>query len=296
MYQHSSEIEEEKKEKDSINELFHRSLQFKNSDDFMRFISFVAKVDHYSHFNAMLVYIQNPNVEYFGSSGYWKNNFNRTINKNARPYIAMLPFGPVMIVYDLYDTTGKETPDELLKKSIGNGIFKVTGNIIPDIFIEKLTYILSLYNIHVYYEKFNVTQGGKTNDYNKNSATIILNKSFKNEELFGTLIHELAHIFLGHLSNKELKLKNIDNEDKNIILKGKLQKSIKIKETTSPRKIFDIEAELVSFMVCQRLGLETNSYKYLSLYISDETIKEIDIKTVLKVADRIEGCFISHIL
>ena len=46
-------------DKFTIDELFKRSLQFKNSDDFKKFFEFIASFNHYSRYNTMLVYIQN---------------------------------------------------------------------------------------------------------------------------------------------------------------------------------------------------------------------------------------------
>ena len=40
----------------SIDELFQRSLRFRDTYEFFSFFKFIGKVLHYSHYNAMLVY------------------------------------------------------------------------------------------------------------------------------------------------------------------------------------------------------------------------------------------------
>ena len=48
----------------SIDELFQRSLRFRDTYEFFSFFKFIGKVLHYSHYNAMLVYWQNKDVKY----------------------------------------------------------------------------------------------------------------------------------------------------------------------------------------------------------------------------------------
>ena len=49
----------------------------------------------------MLVYSQNPEVQYFGTRDFWKKTFDRTVNENARPYVIIVPFGPAALAYDV---------------------------------------------------------------------------------------------------------------------------------------------------------------------------------------------------
>ena len=56
----------EQAERNTIDELFARSIQFRNSAEYVKLINFIKRFTHYSRFNAMLVYIQNPAVTFFG--------------------------------------------------------------------------------------------------------------------------------------------------------------------------------------------------------------------------------------
>ncbi|MBK7442542.1 MAG: hypothetical protein IPI65_13570 [Bacteroidetes bacterium] len=46
------------------------------------------------------------------SAEKWKK-YRRTIKKNARPLLILMPFGPVEFVYDITDTEGDEIPEYL---------------------------------------------------------------------------------------------------------------------------------------------------------------------------------------
>src|SRR5690554_7099553 len=88
----------------TIDELFKRSKRYQNSDEFFRFFNFVARFNHYSRFNTMLVYLQDESVTFFGGVNFWRSKFNRYVMEDARPYVILQPFGPVMLVYDIFET------------------------------------------------------------------------------------------------------------------------------------------------------------------------------------------------
>lgn len=116
-------------DKYAIDELVKRSWDLRNSDTFSQFFNFIARFNHYSRFNTMLVYLQNSGVTFFGSSSYWRKKFNRTISKDARPYVILAPMSPVLLVYDVMDTEGIETPEKFLEKGLGRNPFEVKGSL-----------------------------------------------------------------------------------------------------------------------------------------------------------------------
>ena len=99
--------------------------------------------------------------------------------------------------------------------------------------------------------------------------SITLNKSYSIKEKYSTIVHELAHIFCGHLGWEEKRWWN----DRS-----------KVSD-----KIAEIEAESISFLVCKRLGLETTSESYLSSYVEDnKNMPAISFDTILTVSGYIE--------
>ena len=102
---------------------------------------------------------------------------------------------------------------------------------------------------------------------------------------FATIVHELGHLFCGHLCNcygekpTETASRNISHEAK------------------------EFEAETVSWLVCRRLGVDNPSYKYLANYFcKSKTIpQEVSIDEILKatrLAEQmlggwpLEGCYL----
>ena len=282
-----NEISNREQDANSIDELFQRSLRFRDTSEFFSFFNFIGKVLHYSHYNAMLVYWQNKNVKYFGTPGYWKNQFKRIVKPDARPYVIIVPFGPAALVYDLYETEGKESPEDFIKNGLRGGFFKVNGNL-PEVLLKEIIRNLAEYNISVEFKYFRFNKGGETNDYSNNSVKISISDEFTPEEAFATLIHELAHNFLGHLGEKYLIKKNPNSEKK----EGEKLEKIHIKARNVSSSIREIEAEVVSYIVCSRWNLEKDPTKYMSWHISQENLSKISVEKIIKVADKIENTFL----
>ena len=276
-------------DKNTIDDLFHRSLIFRNSKEFQDFIRFLGKIFHYSHYNAMLVYLQNRNVKYFGTRAYWKKTFNRKVDENARPYIILVPFGPATLVYDVMETRGELSPQEFISKGLQGELFQVNGYLPAELYVA-IKYSLAEYNILVKECGMPVNKGGRT--YNgKDGKTIIeISESFSPEQAFSTLIHELAHNFLGHLGEKTLIKKSVYTKGEK---KGKPKvETIRIPGRSVDFDIREIEAEAVSYLICSRWNLESFVEKYIGSHITEERFKKISPEIIIKTADKIEDYFL----
>jgi hypothetical protein len=98
---------------------------------------------------------------------------------------------------------------------------------------------------------------------------LLLNTKHSPEAKYVTLVHELAHLYCGHLGTP--------NEDWWPDRRG-------LSET-----IREFEAESVAFLVCSRLGIENPSDEYLSGYVKgNESTPPISLDCVLKSAGLIE--------
>ena len=265
-------------DKFTIDELFKRSLQFKNLDDFKKFFKFIASFNHYSRYNTMLVYIQNPAVTFFGGTTFWKNR-SRTINKDAKPLLILYPHGPIMLVYDIIDTSGKQSAEEYLKAGLGREVFKANGKIPIDRYDKTIETVKS-WGINIIYKPLSYFNGGYITTVFTGFLDIALKKDTEIEKNFRVLIHELAHLFLGHTGHKSIKL-------------SKKEQTIKFNCRTLDRTTQELEAETVSFLVCSRVGLITNASDYLAGYItSNKNLEEFNYELVIKTADKIESLFI----
>lgn len=96
-----------------------------------------------------------------------------------------------------------------------------------------------------------------------------LNAIYSTNERYSTLVHELAHIYCGHL--------------------GVLQDSWWLSRTSLSNEIVEIEAESIAYLVCKRFGLETISHTYLSKYVIDnKDLPAISFERILTVSNHIE--------
>ena len=85
----------------TIDELVRQSLHYRSSAAFNEMIEFMAKFREHTPYNNMLVRTQNPTCSFYASEADWKHRFERHIKEDARPLLILMPFAPVMLVYDL---------------------------------------------------------------------------------------------------------------------------------------------------------------------------------------------------
>lgn len=265
----------------AIDELLRQSLAFKNSERYLKFVNFLMKFRKYSCFNNMLVYIQNPNITLFGNPNFWLKN-GRIVKPDAKPYIILVPHGPVGFVFDVFDTVGRETPQEFINKGIGFQPFEVKGEISQSEF-ERVINRIKIWEIDVNYENLSYLQGGYVrNSFFNNKFEISLNKDLTYMENFSILLHELAHIFLGHTIRDKIFKRN----DKETYISLPRRKNL-------TERIVELEAETVSYLLCARKGLKTRSVEYLSGYIRSELdLKAVSYEMIARATDKIERLFL----
>jgi len=266
------ELPLQKDERRSLDELFHRSTVLRTSDKFFKLLNFICKFRHYSPYNNALVFIQNPEVIYFATAKDWWRKFGRYVKQDARPMVILAPMTPVLFVYDLDDTYGKPLPDCLTKS------FEVKGHISPSI-LPKTIENCSRLGIVVREKKMSSLHAGtaikpKIFGYlNQGHADIKigieLNQDLGINSKYATLIHEIGHVLLGHVGN---------DKDQWWDDRSSISKSSK-----------ELEAEAVSFLITNRLELETKSAEYCCPHLEDEKqLEEISYEMIIKTAGLVE--------
>ena len=265
----------------SINDVLSNSLEFKKSTEFIKFFKFLARFDNYSFFNSTLIYIQNKNVAYYGSRYFWKKRFKRNINKNARSYLILTPYRPITIVYDIIDTNGEMSIDEILSIGLPFSPFKVNGEIDKRIY-DNLFRNIGKWQIPIYFRPLTYFNAGHiTNAISERLEICICSKKSK-EENFSIIIHELAHLMLGH--TQHLHIINIEKPHFKYELPQRSNLSRSEKE---------LEAEIIALLICKRYGLETHAMEYIAIHIiNNNSIKHFNYHTVIKVADKILRLFL----
>jgi len=244
----------------ALDDLFLRSSNYRNSSDYFNLLQFINRFPKLSPFNSFLIHTQNSGVQAVLTASKW-HKYGRVVNHRARPLVILVPFGPVGFVYDIADTSGPPVPPSILNPfaTIGKFDESIFYNTIKNFEKESLKYIEN--TMHKNSAGFASHKNGE--------FSITVNHSYQINEKYSTVIHELAHIFCGHLGINKTSW-------------WKSRKSLN-------HETVEIEAESVSFLVCKRVGLQSTSEAYLSNYIENNNeIPPISFDTILTVSGYIE--------
>lgn len=270
--QGSLNFENEIRVEEEVEDLFFEVIEYGKSDLYFKFIDFISSLNikRYSIFNKSLVFAQKPTVGYFATKSHWKAEFDREVKKGARPLVMLRPGGPIMFAYDVSDTIGDDS--RLPKRALQP--FEVTGEIEPITLDSLIKTINNLY-IKVQFLTDMGTFGGSIEQVrsythpNRPNIQIILNDHQDYKINYVTLIHEMAHLFLGHLGNYPYALWP--------------------SRTNLDTKTEEFEAESVAYILAKRVGLKTFSGEYLHGYLdTDRAIPKVDISSILKAVQWIE--------
>lgn len=265
-----------------LDKLFLEIGTYRKSTEFKELFEFVRKFPHIAPYNAMLIHIQKPGSQFVASATDWVQKFKRSIKPGARPLVILRPFGPVAFVFELGDTYGTDPfPEELINP------FKVQGEVTANDY-NRLIENLKSDGILCSEAEYGTSSAGfvEINASNQEERIVrkkkeiwikilfnmVVNKTHPMETRFATVLHELGHIYCGHLGTPDPKWKGWENRH-----------HLKLNQK-------EFEAESVCWLVCERMGIKNPSAEYLSGYLdNNDSIPDISIDTVLKAAGIIES-------
>jgi len=251
-----------------LDQLLTDSRLYTQSKDYKDLLDFVVRLGNFAPFNAMLLQVQKPGLGYAASARDWRERFGRWPKEGARPLLILWPFGPVALVYDVMDTEGKDLPQDVAS-------FFAVGSIRK----EQMASFVSLMGKKGI-EWYPVDAGDK-----KAGSIRVIRRATKEKELthhrmhinrnhsvavqFATLAHELGHLFLGHLG---------------------ADRALNVPERPSmDHAQQELEAESVTYLVCERNGVESKSKTYLANYVTQNTtVDKVDLYQVMRAAGKIE--------
>ena len=196
----------------------------------------------------------------------WKKRFDRLLNRDARPMVILAPMHPVMLVYELDSTWGPPLPQTLQEFSRFEGkwdpkrLQRTTENASTHDLIQIEPVTLSSTN-----SGFATISGARRGM----KMRIAIHDKLDEPSRYGVLLHELAHIYLGHLRS---------DTDGWWPRRGDLD-----------RDAMEVEAEAVAYIVSQRAGLQGSSSRYVSQYITDDfVLRAISLDMIAKVSGRLD--------
>ena len=240
----------------------------------------------------MLMHLQRPGATFVAPANKWIEKYGYKIKPNANPLVILQPMGPVMFVFDAADTEpgpkAKPLPNRVRKPfevssgKIGGELKSTIGNAKRDgvlILNQKsgsqlggsIKPVFPFDNSRT--QRF--LQAGKPKEGESLFVEIpiryqmLCSEDLSNEAQFATIVHELAHLYCGHLGTPNRKWwpdrKGLSHQ------------------------VVEFEAESVSYLVCARLDIETPAEKYLSGYVSENNkVPKISLECVMKAAGLIE--------
>jgi len=285
-----AQIWDEDAAKRSLDELFCNARRYRSSKSYRELIDFITRFRFYKPYNAMLLHIQMPGAEFVAPATRWRNLYGRTLKVEARPLVILQPMGPVMFVFDVSDTVpGPKTFH--LPKAVDNPFEGLSGRIGPA--YDKTIENAKRDGMNITERKEGSQSAGSIISGSGNGPStilfeigmderrnpifakipvrynILLNANMSTEAKYSTIVHELAHLYCGHLGTPNVKW---------------------WPNRTGLNKIVrEFEAESVSYMVCTRRGIKTTSDSYLAGYLkSNDEIPSISLECVLKAAGLIE--------
>lgn len=250
----------------TVDALLRESKTYRNSACFQEMVSFMADFRDYAPFNNMLVKIQNPSCSFFATQRDWHYRFGRRLKEDARPMLILAPMHPIMLVYDLDSTEGPSLPRELQEFT------KFEGEWDPKMLLRTVTNASNRDLIRIDTVKLSSTNAGfATTSAGQGGMKmrIGLHDELDEPSRYGALLHELAHIYLGHLGG---------DRDGWWPSRGDLA-----------GRAMEVEAEAVAYIVSRRAGLKGTSPHYVSRYLDgDGTLQALSLDLVAKVAGRLE--------
>jgi hypothetical protein len=238
----------------------------------------------------MLIHMQMPGARFVAPPHRWLRDHCRRIKPGIRPLVILQPMGPVMFVFDVSDTEAMADapplPREVIepfavrKGHVGGRLELVIENakrdgvrtITADEGSQSAGSICRVVNDAGDSQRFKVGVDGKHNPICVDIPVthhLVVNKKSSREARYATIVHELAHLYCGHLGTPDPQwwpdrwgLAHIVRE---------------------------FEAESVAYMVCTRAGIDNPSEEYLAGFVGKlAEVPPISLDCVMKVAGLIE--------
>ena len=248
---------------DRATEDLAEALERGQSDTLRRYLVLMARFHRYSSGNLLLVWSQRPDATQVAGFNTWKE-MGRSVRKGEKGIAILAPIIRRKTVWD-----GGEKDERIygfktayvfdLKQTEGKDLpqfAKVKGD--PGQFLRRLREGVIKTGIRWEYSEsigaaLGMSKGG----------SILIRKGLETAEEFSVLVHEFAHELL-HQSREENR---------------------------PSRTVRETEAEAVAFVVCQAIGLDTNSASsdYIQLYNGKKATLLESLARIQKTAQKILG-------
>ena len=269
------------------------------SDRYRQYLSVMSRFHRYSVNNTMLIYMQRPDATLVAGFQKWKNQFGRHVKQGERgiTIIAPTPFKKkveeVKLDPDtkapLLDPDGQQIVEE---KEISIPMFKpvrvfdvaqTDGKPLPHL-ASTLTGSVEQYEVFMEALRrsapvpisFAAIASNTDGYFSPSDQSITIREGMSEVQTISALVHEIAHSRL-HNYEKQQAEAAAGKDDAEQVKKD--------------RHTEEVEAESVSYAVCQYFGIETseNSFGYIATWSQGKELKELraSLETINKTASEL---------
>ena len=274
-------------------------MELFESDRYRNYLTTMSRFHRYSLNNVMLIHAQRPDATLVAGFSKWKNSFGRHVKKGEKgiqilaptPYkikvdkekldpdtkLPMLddegkpiteekevtiPMFKVVSVFDVAQTEGKPLPQIS---------FSLTGDVAQyEVFMEALR---RTSQVPITLEPM---EPGMDGYFSLTKQVIFLREGMSQVQTVCAAIHEMAH---SRLHNYE-KMTELADDGETILVPGE-----------KDRNTEEVEAESISYAVCQYFGIETadNSFGYIASWSQGKELKELraSLETINKTSSEL---------
>ena len=245
---------------DALNSLTE-SLERGHSDELKKYLQTMSRFHRYSFRNTLLIALQNPQATHVAGFHAWKK-LGRYVRKGETGIVIIAPLVYKKEVADDSDNSANVTEINGFKVVYVFDISQTDGADMPEYahvhgdpsrYSELLDTFITASGIRLAYSDDLCADGLSS------GGQITIRLGLSAAEDFAVKVHELAHEFLHHSDEKLTKTQ---------------------KET---------EAEAVAYVVCQSIGLDTNTAfsDYIQLYRGDKETLISSVQRVKAVSGKI---------
>jgi len=269
-----------------LDELVHDVRMYRSGPAFGELLEFVGRFRFYSPFNAVLVRLQMQGATFVAPARRWREKYGRAVRPEARPLVILRPGGPVMIVFDVSDTVPVDgealpLPPEVVRP------FEISR--LPDVeaLLARTERNALRDGVRVARAHVGSQQAGRielasgpplrltTRRGSADELVLVpqryvacLNAGHDPSRRYATLVHELAHLYCGHLGTPD------DRWWPN--------------RTRLDHDTEELEAEAVSYIVCRRIDDNVRFPPYLAHVLVNDELPSFSMDRILKAAGDIE--------
>ena len=269
------------------------------SDRYRNYLTTMSRFHRYSLNNVMLIHAQKPDATLVAGFNKWKNSFGRHVKKGEKGIQILAPT-PYKIKQEeqkldpdtklpLLDENGEPVTEE---KEVTIPMFKVVsvfdvsqtdGRPLPQIsssltgdVAEYEVFLEALHRTSPVPISFQAMEPGMDGYFAPKKQKIFLREGMSQVQTICAAVHEIAHSKLHDYEH----MTELADDGETILVPG--EKS---------RNTEEVEAESVSYAVCQYFGIETaeNSFGYIAVWSQGKELKELraSLETINKTSSEL---------